>query len=372
VYGTSTAAACFSGLGNSEEDESEPECAIKTMLSTISAATLVRVSMYQWDIEANGTSPLNVTDYLLAAKDIATAHVILEDKVANNDFVTALQNAPFAPYDAGVNGSYYHLCYDGCAAPGEGNQHTKMFLFNNHPQVGESTSEDAFIITSSNMTTNARGNSQNLVLIVDNDETGSLFQWLRQHWTNLLQGDWPTSDGTEYWSSSSRVYGAFWTRGTPNSPPFDPWERITDEIVCNTYTEEVLVIMSDWNPNGRPALAQNLDAFAANGCTVKVVVQDEGVKNTLESDYNNIPNANIKYADGSQSGGGKVHDKLLLVDATYKTVGDKRIFTGSHIATTDSLNADEVIVSIGDSTLATSMYADYKEHFDAVFAAAAN
>jgi hypothetical protein len=119
--------------------------------------------------------------------------------------------------------------------------------------------------------------------------------------------------------------------------------------------------------SGRPRVFDKLASLANKGCRVRVLGNDGSRKaDNGETIYNSRRDAlRTMKSGGAKIRLGRVHDKLLLIDARYDGERRRLVFTGSHnlTASANKIN-DELFLGIrGPSVLDA-----YTAHFDRVWA----
>jgi phosphatidylserine/phosphatidylglycerophosphate/cardiolipin synthase-like enzyme len=137
-------------------------------------------------------------------------------------------------------------------------------------------------------------------------------------------------------------------------------DKIDASAPCTIAVAEGLI-------SNRPAVFDKLASLANKGCKVRVLGNDGSREN---ADGQTIFNSRRDALRTMKNGGariklGRVHDKLILIDAKVDGERKRLVFTGSHNLTASANNInDELFIGLRGA----SIYDAYVAHFDRVFA----
>lgn len=150
---------------------------------------------------------------------------------------------------------------------------------------------------------------------------------------------------------------------SPSSAPDN--DIVRNRLDSITPTADCAIDVAEGLISGRPRVFEKLAALASKGCKVRVLGNDGYRMNGQEKVYNARREAlRTLEAGGVKVRLGRVHDKLIIVDALVAGERRRLVYTGSHnlTASANKIN-DELFIGIrGPST-----YDAYAKHFDRIW-----
>lgn len=322
-------------------------------------------------------------DRIIAALDRARGRgivirVVVDDEYTDDDdTVQRIENLDGGGVGGLVDVEY---CTDGCyESASSAKMHDKFLLIDHMNWV--SGAENVVALTSANFSDKQLRVHYHNDMIVTWGDT-NLYTAMRNYWEDL----WYCAAGHEAECNSLAAPSPQSVTGSTSTAVHfypqssgDPQLTEVNNVTC-AGNKKIAVVMgswSGWSTRGEQVVSALANKKAA-GCTVQVIIpEDEPVRGVLVS-YG-VPFR--CFGDGTLNDSGDelgpgVHNKQILVDATYSGVaGSKIVFTGSTNLTNNALyNNDEVWLKVsyasGGLSENLAVYNQYRTRFDQMWTAA--
>ncbi|MGW9478400.1 phospholipase D-like domain-containing protein [Saccharomonospora azurea] len=298
-----------------------------------------------------------VDELLKAHRRGVDVQVVLDGWQDDTPAATALRDALGTDE---TRASWLHVC--GNLSP-EGNtsscigtkgQHNKFYLFS---RTGGRS--DVVVQSSANFTDlNSSVYWNNATTIVENRR---LYDAYASYFADLAREQ---QDDDYYRTVTTGMPGGFVRAHFFPRAQGDPIEEFLDEVGCDSDTT-VRIGMSEWD-SYRVGIAERLVELAGQGCEIRIV--HGPVDDDVEALLSSHDDITARTLDDSAALPGRIHSKYLIVEGDVAGDADaRRVLTGSPNFNHTSLRRnDEAMIM----TNLRSVYDDYRENFEQMYAAA--
>lgn len=368
--------------GNAGDPVASSSALTDRIVSLINEAewpAVIRIGMYFVIDESAGTTDV---DRIITALDQAVDENIFirlvvdyDEYVKNPGAINRIVNL-----DAGKSANLIdaEFCTDGCYdASSSAKMHDK-FLLIDHLNY-QSGAENLVAVSSANWSDKQLRVHYHNDMVVTWGDT-ALYNAFRDYWEDLW---WCAAGNESTCNSQGGPSPQSVTGSTSTAVHFypqtsgDPQVTEVENVTC-AGNKKIAVVMGSWSGYGTrgATLVNRLSTKKSQGCTVQALIpEDEPVRGVLV-DYG-VPFRCL--GDGTLNDAGDrvgpgVHNKQILVDATYSGVAGSRIvFTGSTNMTYNALHEnDEVWLKISSVNASPSenysVYNAYRARFDQMWA----